>query len=299
MDRLQAEPIQHSCPSCGQPTKLTSYNPEPSLCLDCQRSYGLLKEEKALETNEPENPGWRLPEAIGLLIASILALLATEVIAIGYMIVTARAGRSVPVGQAVLDDPTLTLVRIVASGLAHVITFALAWWIVTDAGRRPFFESIGWGWRPRFGIRTVLVAFAGVYLASIVMAIVFNKLHMTPDSTPFDQILRMSFATRVAVGIFAVVSAPFVEEVVYRGVFYPALARRVGRVAAIVVVSAVFLAVHVDQYAGAVAYLLPLALLSVTLTSLRAYSRSLLPSFALHLLFNSVQVAIILVTRGQ
>jgi membrane protease YdiL (CAAX protease family) len=255
-------------------------------------------EEPAAPEATPDDPTWGIPEAVALLVASILALLATEILAVGYIVVEGRMGRAVPAGEAVVTDPTLTVVRIVASGAAHLVTLALAWYVVTDGGRRPFFRSVGWGWRPRYGLATVVAIFAALFLANVVMAQVFQYFGLTPDSTPFDELLKMRGA-RIAVAVFAVVSAPFVEEVVYRGVLYPALARRFGRVAAILIVSAVFLYVHVDQYAGSIAYLMPLGLLSVTLTGLRAYSGSLLPSFALHLLFNGIQVAIILLAGSQ
>ena len=80
---------------------------------------------------------------------------------------------------------------------------------------------------------------------------------------------------------------------------YPAVARRVVRPAAICFVSGIFLLVHAPQYGGQILYLLPLGLLAVVLTALRAYSGSLLPSFALHLLFNFVQVVLILWVGGK
>lgn len=291
------ELIKHPCPSCGRQTPLTSYGPEPTLCLECQRTFGLLKEPAASEVS-PDNPRWGIVEALGLLIASILALLATEIGAIGYMVYEGRMGIPIPAGQAVATDPTLTLVRIIASGVAHVVTIVLAYYVVTDGGREPFFRSLGWGWRPRYGPLTVVFVLVAIFGANYLMAMLFQRFGLTPETTPFDELLKAQSA-RIAVAVFAVVSAPFVEEVVYRGVLYPALARRTGRVAAILVVSALFLYVHVDQYGGAVAYLVPLGLLSVVLTSLRAYSGSLLPSFALHLLFNGIQVVVILVGGSQ
>jgi membrane protease YdiL (CAAX protease family) len=246
----------------------------------------------------PDNPGWGVLEAIGLLVASILALLATEVAAVGYLLYEGRMGLPVPAGEAIVTDPTLTLVRITASGAAHLVTIALAWYIVTDGGRQPFFKSIGWGWRPRYGPTLVLGLVVGIFFTNIALAFFFDRLGLTPESTPFDELLKAPSA-RIAVAIFAVVSAPFVEEVVYRGVLYPALARNVGRIVAILAVSALFLYVHVEQYAGSIVYLLPLGLLSVVLTSLRAYSGSLMPSFVLHLLFNAIQVTLILVTGGK
>jgi membrane protease YdiL (CAAX protease family) len=284
---------KHPCPSCGRPTPVTNYGPEPTLCVECQRTLGVHKAPE-LE-HSPDNPHWGILEAVALLVASILALVATEIGAIGYIVYEGRMGLPIPVGQAVETDPTLTVVRIVSSGVAHVVTLLLAWYVVTDGGRDRFFRSIGWGWRPRFTPVTVVFIFIGIFVANVALALVFEKLGMKPDTTPFDELLKAP-AARIAVAVFAVISAPFVEEVVYRGVLYPAVARRVGRIAAIVIVSTLFLYVHWEQYAGEAAYLVPLGLLSLVLTSLRAYSGSLLPSFALHLLFNAVQVSLILTT---
>ena len=278
---------------------MTNYGPEPSLCVECQRSFGLFKPEAVVAAVHADDPPWGVFEALGLLVASLLALLAAEIGAVGYVIAAARAGQAIPTGDAYITDPTLTLVRICASGVAHAVTLALAWWVVTNGGREPFFANLGWGWRKGFGRATVFVVFAGIFLTNIALSGIFDYFGMKPDTTPFDRLLEMSAATRIAIGVFAVVSAPFVEEVVFRGVLYPAVARKVGRTASIFVVSGIFLLVHAEQYGGEIAYLLPLGLLSVVLTALRAYSGSLLPSFALHLLFNFVQVLIILTVGGK
>ena len=133
---------------------------------------------------------------------------------------------------------------------------------------------------------------------NLVVSAIVSQFFPEPQNTPFQEILRSSLAARIAIGLFAVLTAPLVEEVVYRGVMYPALARKMGRIAAILAVSALFLLVHADQYAGAPAIMVPLGTLSLALTILRAYSGSLLPSFALHLVFNGFQVILILITGG-
>lgn len=277
---------------------MTDYGPEPSLCVECQRSFGLFKPELVVAKIQADDPPWGLFEALCLLVAALLALLAAEIGAVGYVVAAARAGQAIPTGDAYITDPTLTLVRICASGVAHAVTLALAWWVVTNGGREPFFANIGWGWRKGFGLATVCITFAGIFLTTIALGAFFEWMQMSPKSTPFDQLLKIP-ATRIAIGVFAVVSAPFVEEVVFRGVLYPAVARKVGRTAAIFAVSGIFLLVHAEQYGGQIALLVPLGLLSVVLTALRAYSGSLLPSFALHLLFNFVQVLIILTVGGK
>jgi membrane protease YdiL (CAAX protease family) len=122
---------------------------------------------------------------------------------------------------------------------------------------------------------------------------------LRPEETAFDRLLNLGPQVRIAIGVFAVVTAPFVEEIVYRGVMYPAAARTFGRFGGIAVVAGLFLAVHFQQYDGSIAHLLPLGLLSLVLTVFRAYSGSVLPSYALHLLFNAFQVALMLLVQQQ
>lgn len=256
--------------------------------MECQRAYGLLT--PAHEVPAPDDPVWGIPESISLWIAAFCALFAAEVGAALYLIYAGRYGLPIPAGEAIITDPPLLVARFASLGVAHAITFLLAWLIVTDAGRFKFFESIGWGWRSWRWPLMVLCGFVGVFVVAAVVGQYFPE----PQETPFHKVLRSSFTARIAVGIFAVLSAPIVEEVVYRGVMYPAFARRIGRIGGILVVSALFLVVHADQYAGEPAIMIPLGSLSIMLTALRAYSGSLLPSFALHLVFNAVQVAAIL-----
>lgn len=288
-----AESLRFTCPSCGRPTGLTDYGPEPTLCLECQRAFGLA--ERLAEHPSPDNPVWGIPESVALWIAAFCALLVSEMGAALYLVYAGIYDLPIPADQEITTDPSLLVARILSLGVGHAITFLLAWLIVTDAGRLRFFESVGWGWRRGVGPRQVVLVFLAIYALSLVV----SNLLPEQGPTPFSRVLDSSFAVRIAVGIFAVVSAPLVEEVIYRGVMYPAFARRFGQAAAILLVSALFLVVHADQYAAAPAIMIPLGALSLALTWLRAYTGSLLPSFALHLLFNTVNVVLILVGVGR
>lgn len=300
MEAATTRSTPHVCPCCGRSTPLTTYGPEPSLCVDCQKSFGLLQPLPVRVGPDPDDPQWGIPEAAGIFLASVLALLAgAQIFVVAYMIYAGREGIVLPSGEEMLQSPGLVMASILGSGVGHVVTIALAWLVVTNGGRESFFRSIGWGWQRGIGPVSVMIAFGGVYAANLAFALVFQWLDMVPENTPFEQVLGLSFATRLAISVFAVVSAPFVEEVVFRGIIYPALARRTGRIAAILVVSALFLGVHVAQYDGSAAFLLPLGLLSIVLTTLRAVSGSVMPSFALHLVFNLCQVALIMSGAGR
>jgi membrane protease YdiL (CAAX protease family) len=93
----------------------------------------------------------------------------------------------------------------------------------------------------------------------------------------------------------AAVSAPFIEELVYRGILYSALQKTIGIQWAIIIVSILFAAVHVLEYYNNIGVILVISILSVSLTLLRAYTGKLLPCFIVHLVFNGIQAILILV----
>ena len=113
--------------------------------------------------------------------------------------------------------------------------------------------------------------------------------------TSIDQISHSSAASRYMLEILAGVTAPFVEELVYRGILYSALQKVAGIVWAVIIVSTLFALVHVLEYYNNVGVILVISLLSVCLTLLRAYTGRLLPCFIVHLVFNGIQAVIILI----
>jgi uncharacterized protein len=298
---VSSEVIEHACPSCGRSTTLTAYGPEPSLCVDCQRAFGLVA---AGETREPEpvpaghnpdDPVWGTLTALAVWVASIFALFAAQTGALLYLAYAGRNGIHIPPLEAHMTDPTLGLVLVLSGLLSHVITLLIVYFVVTDGGRLPFFSTIGWRWPEGLRLRHVFFIAVALYVFTIVTALVMSA----PESTSFSRMINSSPWTKAAVGLLAIATAPLVEEIVYRGVLYPAFARRLGRGVSVVVVSALFTLVHVNQYDGALAIMIPLAMLSFSLTMLRAYTGTLLPSIALHLFFNSITVVLMYVGGGE
>ena len=92
----------------------------------------------------------------------------------------------------------------------------------------------------------------------------------------------------------ATFTAPFVEEVVYRGVLYSAFQRTLGVTAAFLLTTFLFALVHVPQYWPSYSTIFLLALLSLTLTSIRVKTSNLLPCIVLHTLFNGTQSALLI-----
>lgn len=98
-----------------------------------------------------------------------------------------------------------------------------------------------------------------------------------------------SIAVRLMLITAAVVTAPIFEELLFRGMILPLVARTSGWLPAILTVSATFALFHLPTSA-----LLPLFVLAVFLSLAYIYTRSLSAAMILHALFNLVNITLLL-----
>lgn len=92
-----------------------------------------------------------------------------------------------------------------------------------------------------------------------------------------------------AMGFLTVVVGPPTEELLFRGLLYPALAARVGPMFSVYLVSLGFALVHLFTYGGAADQWFWIAqafLVGLALTGLRARTRSLWPPIVMHMTLN-------------
>jgi hypothetical protein len=111
------------------------------------------------------------------------------------------------------------------------------------------------------------------------------------DAGP-QEVLRLMMdrgagAMRYYLIALAVAIAPVAEEILFRGIVLPVLARHTGTLWALVASAAVFAALHMNLAAAA-----PLFILGLVLGLAYLYSGSLTVSIALHAVFNSVSIAV-------
>jgi membrane protease YdiL (CAAX protease family) len=186
-------------------------------------------------------------------------------------------------------DPTLILVTISLTIPAHVLTFLMAWAIITGFAKRSFQQTVGWSWSANFGFWRS----AGIAVVLLIVSSVIVKLAGGGD-TDIDKIVASSTAARFTLAFLAAATAPLVEEVIYRGIIFPALQRAAGMLTAVVIVSSLFAGVHVYQYRNSLSVIAAILMLSITLTLVRAYTQRLLPCFVIHFVFNGIQSVLII-----
>lgn len=238
---------------------------------------------------DPDNPGWTVGGGIGVWGISVLlifmAALAAQIV---WMInFQAKNGR-MPTQNDI--DATVTFWSIISTFVAHLLTLAVCLLFVRRNSRVGFAESLGLDWFRNLTSQRVAILGMCVLLTPVFLFLGGLLTKVIPNGkTQLEEVLAKGIHIRIAIALIAAFSAPLVEEIVYRGVLFGALRKSFDEIATITIVSLMFLAVHVPQYWGGWAGLTLLAILSVTLTIIRARTKSVLPGIVMHFIFNGIQ----------
>jgi uncharacterized protein len=278
------------CPTCGSVLDPAPDPAESPVCPQCSTAPSAPH-----SVSERRPPMWGAGTGFAVWLASVALTIGLPVIfAFAYVVMRMLQTGRQPTLAAMSEDLGFLLVTVGSTLPAHLLILSICWFVVTSRGRRPFWRTLGWGWIPQFKwIHAVGLAFL-----MFGAAIVFQKL-LPHRETDFDKILMRGYSVRLMIAVLAVVTAPLVEEVVYRGVLYGGIEGTYGKRAAILAVTLMFAGVHAQQYWGSVASLAAIFLLSLALTTLRAWTGKLLPCVATHLVYNGIQAAILLLAPDE
>jgi membrane protease YdiL (CAAX protease family) len=159
--------------------------------------------------------------------------------------------------------------------------------VLDDVGVRPRWSDLGWGpliWLAALGCQVVVGA--------IVLALDIPLSNNTDGITE----LQADRTYVVAIVIAAVIAAPIVEEVVFRGLVLRGSLDRMPAVLAIVVQGVVFGIAHIDPVRGAgnVGLAMILSAVGIALGGAAYLLRRTSPTIVAHAIFNGVVMAIVL-----
>jgi uncharacterized protein len=150
-----------------------------------------------------------------------------------------------------------------------------------------FWQAIRWNW-PRAGWR--MFSLGVLLLLSITLLSHFLPM---PKSTPFDQFFAKPRDAYV-ISLFAISLGPLMEELFFRGLLYPVLARRLGIFWGIVLTALPFGLMHMFQYGYAWGVVLLIFLMGVVVTAVRAVTGSVASSFLVHAGYNATEMFLLL-----
>ena len=192
--------------------------------------------------------------------------------------------------EKLASDPFFLLaLQIVFYGLMLACIYAL----VTVGHAQPFWEMLRW--RPITAGR-MLYCLLGGALLTVAIAVLPPVL---PDTNQFPlESLFNSRAAAYAVGTFAVLVAPFMEELIFRGVLFGIFESQVGLRFAILITALLFGGLHVPEYWGAWNHMLLIFFVGLVFSLARGRTGSLAPSVFLHVGYNgSMMIALFLSTQ--
>ena len=133
---------------------------------------------------------------------------------------------------------------------------------------------------------------AGFVVLLIGLGLLFQSLGLgEPEQQALDDAATGGIDALLAVAL-AVVLAPLLEELVFRGAFYRSLSRHVGMWPAALISSGVFTVVHIEIVTSAPHYLLQLFLLGLVFAWLYERTGNLLAPVAAHLVFNGISITL-------
>lgn len=144
-----------------------------------------------------------------------------------------------------------------------------------------------------FGGLAVIVFFPMGRLLQLLSIQILTWLHLDPTAQTAVEVLRLSSRGPglVAFGLVTVLVVPLAEELVFRGILYPAIKGYGFPRLALWGTSALFAAIHFN-----LAIFLPLLLLALVLTWLYEKTDNLLAPIAAHSLFNAVNLGLFILS---
>lgn len=146
-------------------------------------------------------------------------------------------------------------------------------------------------------LRTGLIPFVlGIAFAFFSATLLMNR--ETQPNTPLNELIASADSMVPVLGFLAmaILVAPFLEEIIFRGYFFGMLRRYKGEAVAVAAVGASFALLHYDQYWGDWLAIALVTLLGFALTLVRSWSGSATGSIVTHYTYNFFVTLIPVVT---
>jgi uncharacterized protein len=232
---------------------------------------------------DPVWSGWDVLQIAGLTLLTLFVV-QLVIVAVAWKLVFPQESF-----MYVTEKPVLALLSELLTYFAVAVFMVL---LVEGKYHARFWQAIHWNW-PRGVARFLLLGVVLMFVLSLL-----ERLLPTPKSTPFEQFFARPIDAYLT-STFAVTLGPLMEELFFRGFLYPVLERWIGVPLAIFFTALPFGLMHLPQYGYAWGAALIIFLVGVTLTTVRAVTKSVAASFLVHVGYNgTLMIMAALATEG-
>lgn len=226
-----------------------------------------------------ENPPWNIWDVLLVMVAGFVALVIAGVAA-AIIVAAVMATKHLKAEQ--IDSDLRFVLPIQLAIYAGAI--GMMYHTIRVRYRQSFGAGVRWSWPRRIWPWLV----TGVLLATVVQ--LAERVVPMPNNLPIEKFFSTPLNAYL-MGVLGVVIAPVVEELFFRGFLYPVVARRFGVGGGVLLTGAVFAVFHAGQLGYTWAPLLIMLVVGVTLTAIRAITKSVAASTLTHVTYNFILMA--------
>lgn len=278
-DNPQMEPQQPLVTESAASFSLGPGNHAPS-------ADGVIGENPPPVKQPIENPPWNGWDVLLIAVLAVVTIITVQTS-------VALLSRSLWYRHASLMDVLQKpIILLISQSLIDGAVVAYLFLLVEGKYHQAFWPAIRWRW-PR-QVWSMLALGAATY---VVLGVLGSRLPM-PKTTPFEKLFETP-SDAYLLAIIATTLGPFMEELFFRGFFYPVVAKQWGAGWGIFLAALPFALLHMQQYGYSWGILLVIFGVGVVCGIVRAYTKSVGACFLVHAAYNGTQMLIaVAVTRG-
>ncbi len=238
-----------------------------------------LTEQPPIELNiKPPPEKWRIRDLLIFILVGFFTLLAANIsVFVGYAFLKPLFHWTIPLQELQTNVPFVLALQLVWYGLllAYIYLF------ITLYYKTSFLSALKW--KKLSAHNTVRYLLGGAALSLVVMII--PPLLPQKKGFPLEKMFN-SPASAYAIAAFAVLVAPLMEELLFRGLLFAFFEKHGGLTFAIITTAVLFAGLHIPEYWGAWNNVVMILVVGLTFSIVRGLTGSLTPSFVLHLAYN-------------
>jgi uncharacterized protein len=237
-----------------------------------------------LPPSSGEDPAWSGWDVLSIVAVTVVALVLIP------MAVVVPARLWVYQKLSLMEIMQVPYVVLVAQVLIYVAVFVLIY-LLLSARTGQFWQPLRWNW-PSQSWGGFLALGGIVYLGLMGL----GQVLPIPKHLPIDRFFQDAREATLMT-ILSVTLAPFMEELFFRGLLYPVLARRLGVGMAVLLTGGAFGLLHGAQLKYSWAVLI-IFLVGIALTIVRAVTKSVAASFLVHVGYNGTLSILLFIATG-
>jgi membrane protease YdiL (CAAX protease family) len=238
-----------------------------------------LAEQPPIELSvKPLPEQWRIRDLLIFIVVGFFTLLAANIsVFVGYAFLRPLLHWTIPIQKLQTNVTFILTLQLVW----YLLLLAYIYFFITLYYKTSFLSALKW--KKLSAHSTVRYLLGGAALSLVVMII--PPLLPEKKGFPLERMFD-SPASAYAIAAFAVLVAPFVEELLFRGLLFAFFEKHGGLTFAIAATAILFAGLHIPEYWGAWNNVIMILVVGLTFSIVRGLTGSLTPSFVLHLAYN-------------